>query len=57
MHMRTILSFFYLVVDGELIRSDITDDQEGVPLYADIELIDVNTCEPVTNVYMDFWHG
>ena len=55
--MRTILSFFYLVVDGELIRSDITDDQEGVPLYADIELIDVNTCEPVTNVYMDFLHG
>jgi hypothetical protein len=43
-------------VDGELIRSDITDGQEGVPLYLDIQLVDTSTCEPVPAVYMDLWH-
>lgn len=43
-------------VDGELIRSDITEDQEGVPLYLDIQLVDTSTCEPVPAVYMDLWH-
>jgi hypothetical protein len=43
-------------VDGELIHSDITDGQEGVPLYLDIQLIDTSTCEPVPAVYMDLWH-
>ena len=41
---------------GELIRNDIKEDQEGVPLYLDIQLIDTNTCEPVPQVYLDFWH-
>ncbi|EJC99938.1 aromatic compound dioxygenase [Fomitiporia mediterranea MF3/22] len=45
------------LVDGELIRSNITEDQSGIPLYADIELIDVETCEPVSGLYMDFWHA
>ncbi|KAL5531203.1 hypothetical protein ACEPAG_4079 [Sanghuangporus baumii] len=44
-------------VDGELIRSVVTEDQEGVPLYADVEVIDVNTCEPVSRSYNDFWHA
>ncbi|KAL5492671.1 hypothetical protein ACEPAI_4118 [Sanghuangporus weigelae] len=44
-------------VEGELIRSDVTDDQQSVPLYADVELIDVNTCEPVSGYYIDFWHA
>jgi protocatechuate 3,4-dioxygenase beta subunit len=43
-------------VDGELIRSDITDGQEGVPLYLDIQIVDTSTCEPVPAVYMDLWH-
>lgn len=43
-------------VDGELIRGDITDGQEGVPLYLDIQLVDTSTCEPVPAVYMDLWH-
>lgn len=43
-------------VDGELIRSDVTDGQEGVPLYLDIQLVDTSTCEPVPAVYMDMWH-
>ncbi|KAE8372306.1 Intradiol ring-cleavage dioxygenase [Aspergillus bertholletiae] len=43
-------------VSGELIRSSIAEDQQGVPLYLDIQLIDTNTCEPVPQVYLDFWH-
>ncbi|KAI5778882.1 Intradiol ring-cleavage dioxygenase [Geopyxis carbonaria] len=44
-------------VDGELIRNDIREDQAGVDLYADVQLIDINTCEPVPDVYMDWWHA
>ena len=43
-------------VQGELIRQDITEDQEGVPLHLDIQVIDVNTCEPVPSVYLELWH-
>ncbi|KAG7443503.1 extracellular dioxygenase-like protein [Guyanagaster necrorhizus] len=43
-------------VDGEYVRSNITEDQEGVYTYVDVELIDVSTCEPVSDVYIDFWH-
>ena len=43
-------------VQGELIRHDVTEDQEGVPLHLDIQLIDVNTCEPVPKVYLELWH-
>ncbi|KAL5536708.1 hypothetical protein ACEPAF_531 [Sanghuangporus sanghuang] len=45
------------LVSGEYIRSNVTDGQSGIPLYADLEVIDVTTCEPVSGLYMDFWHG
>ncbi|THV07054.1 aromatic compound dioxygenase [Dendrothele bispora CBS 962.96] len=44
-------------VDGEYVRWDIRDEQEGVDIYVDVQLIDVNTCEPVSDVYVDFWHA
>ncbi|KAL4874272.1 Intradiol ring-cleavage dioxygenase [Aspergillus karnatakaensis] len=43
-------------VTGELIRNNLVEDQEGVPLYLDIQLIDANTCEPVPDTFIDFWH-
>jgi protocatechuate 3,4-dioxygenase beta subunit len=43
-------------VQGELIRQDVTEDQQGVPLHLDIQIIDVNTCEPVPQVYLEMWH-
>ncbi|KAE9964255.1 hypothetical protein BLS_008512 [Venturia inaequalis] len=43
-------------VSGEYIRKDITEDQEGIPLHAEFQVIDVNTCEPVPNFYLDYWH-
>ena len=47
----------FIDVDGEYVRWDIREDQEGVDTYVDVQLIDVSTCEPVPNVYIDFWHG
>lgn len=43
-------------VEGELIRRDVTEDQEGIPLYVDAQYIDVNTCEPVPAVFVEFWY-
>ncbi|EPS43049.1 hypothetical protein H072_2975 [Dactylellina haptotyla CBS 200.50] len=43
-------------VSGEYVRSDITDGQRGVALYLDIQVIDTNTCKPVSSAYFDAWH-
>ena len=43
-------------VQGELVRKDVTEDQQGVPMTIDIQIINVETCEPVTDIYLDFWH-
>lgn len=43
-------------VDGELIRPSMVGDQEGVPLFLDVQLLDTSTCEPVPAVFVDFWH-
>lgn len=45
-----------LDVGGEYVRYDITEDQEGVDLIADFQVIDVNTCEPVPQAYLEIWH-
>lgn len=34
----------------------MTESQPGVPLYVDIQIIDSNTCSPLPNVALDFWH-
>lgn len=44
-------------VKSELIRSDTVETQKGVPFYADFQIINVNTCEPLEGVYLDAWHG
>ena len=45
----------YAVVDGEGIRSQLIDDQVGVPVYLDIQVIDVNTCEPLQDTFLEMW--
>lgn len=42
-------------IDGELIRQDLVEAQQGVPLYLDIQLIDTSDCSPANDVYMDIW--
>ncbi|KAK4142407.1 Intradiol ring-cleavage dioxygenase [Dichotomopilus funicola] len=43
-------------VAGEYIRHNVVEDQPGVPLLLDYQVIDVDTCEPVPSVYLEIWH-
>ncbi|GKT43635.1 uncharacterized protein ColSpa_03816 [Colletotrichum spaethianum] len=43
-------------VSGELVRRNIIEEQEGVDIVLDYQVIDVETCEPVPNVYLEMWH-
>lgn len=43
-------------VTGELIRKNVTEGQAGVPLYLEVQYLDINTCEPVPEVYVDIWN-
>lgn len=45
-----------LDVTGEYIRSDITGGQDGVPVVVDGQFINVNTCEPIEDLYWDIWY-
>ncbi|KAK9779120.1 hypothetical protein SCAR479_03987 [Seiridium cardinale] len=38
----------------ELIRQDVTEGLEGIPLHLEFQFIDVNTCEPA-DVLIDIW--
>ena len=42
-------------VSGEYIREDVTDGQAGVDLHLELQVLDVNTCEPVVNAYTEIW--
>lgn len=44
-------------VNGELIRSNISQGQEGVPLFLDIQLIDTSTCHPIADAFVDIWQA
>ncbi|KAK1753236.1 Intradiol ring-cleavage dioxygenase [Echria macrotheca] len=46
---------FYVL--GETIRSTIVDDQNGVPLHLDFQLIDVQTCKPLKGVFIEMWNA
>ncbi|GJC84017.1 hypothetical protein ColLi_06855 [Colletotrichum liriopes] len=43
-------------VKGEHIRSDLRDDEPGVEVVLDGQFIDVETCEPITDLYWDLWN-
>ena len=32
------------------------EEQEGIELAVDLQVIDTNTCEPLANQYIEFWH-
>lgn len=42
-------------VDGELHRHDVREGQEGIDLYLDLGLIDVETCEPLPDAWLTIW--
>ncbi|ORY68292.1 Intradiol ring-cleavage dioxygenase [Pseudomassariella vexata] len=43
-------------VGGEYIRRNIIEEQEGIDTVLDYQVIDVDTCDPVPNVYLEMWH-
>ncbi|EJT99320.1 aromatic compound dioxygenase [Dacryopinax primogenitus] len=42
-------------IPGELIRSDVVENQTGVPFYIEFSVIDINTCEPLVGAAVDIW--
>ena len=45
----------YTDVIGEAIRSSLVDGEKGVPLHLDIQVIDVNTCQPLNGTFLEMW--
>lgn len=47
----------YYVV-GEYLRSNVIEDQycDGVPLFLEVQYVDITTCEPVPAVAVDVWN-
>jgi len=43
-------------VTGEQIRKNVTESQEGIPLYLEVQYLDITTCLPVPEVYVDIWN-
>lgn len=41
---------------SETLRQDMSENQLGVPLLMDIGVLDMNTCEPLPNALVVFWH-
>ncbi|ORY72247.1 Intradiol ring-cleavage dioxygenase [Leucosporidium creatinivorum] len=42
-------------INNELVRQDLRETQAGIDLVLDIGVIDINTCEPLDNVYVEIW--
>lgn len=43
-------------VAGEYVRQNLVEQQAGVDIVLDYQVIDVDTCEPVADVYLEMWH-
>lgn len=45
----------YTWLQSQLLRQDTTEGQPGVPVWLDIGLIDMGTCEPLENALVSIW--
>lgn len=52
-----ITTHIFLGVSAELVRTDLRDGEEGIPYFSEYQIIDVTTCDPIPNIYVDTWHG
>ncbi|KAH7146958.1 Intradiol ring-cleavage dioxygenase [Dactylonectria estremocensis] len=43
-------------VAGEYVRESLVEDQGGLDIVLDYQVIDVDTCEPIPDVYLEMWH-
>ncbi|KAH7870985.1 Intradiol ring-cleavage dioxygenase [Lentinula edodes] len=44
-------------INNEMIRTNLTEDQLGIPMTLDIAVIDVTTCKPMENIIVEIWAG
>ncbi|KAF8321928.1 Intradiol ring-cleavage dioxygenase, partial [Cantharellus anzutake] len=44
-------------VMNELVRQNVRENQRGVPLPLDIGVIDITSCKPLPNAFVEIWHA
>jgi len=44
-------------VTGEYCRTNVTEDQEGIPVHLEYQYIDISTCEVATGLYLEAWQA
>ena len=44
-------------IDGEAVRSDITEGRAGTPLRLDLTVVDADTCQPIPDASVEVWHA
>lgn len=44
-------------INDEYVRQDQTETQEGVKVLLDVGILDTETCEPVSNAFVEIWHA
>ncbi|KAG9015993.1 hypothetical protein FRB90_003913 [Tulasnella sp. 427] len=49
----TVVGPYY--IKGEDIRSNLIDDEKGLPFYAEFALYNIDDCEPLSNAAIDIW--
>lgn len=42
-------------VEGEYIRTELTEGQSGVPMHLELQFVDITTCDPVSELLIDIW--
>ncbi|KAF9641134.1 putative protocatechuate -dioxygenase beta subunit protein [Lasiodiplodia theobromae] len=46
----------YVWPRSQTLRQDMSEGQAGVPLWLDVGVLDMATCEPLENALVSFWH-
>ena len=42
-------------VEGEYLREDVSEDQAGIALILDAQILDISTCDPITDAVLEIW--
>ncbi|KAG8933411.1 hypothetical protein FRC01_009407 [Tulasnella sp. 417] len=49
----TVVGPYY--IEGESIRTNLVDNEKGLPFYAEFSLFNINDCAPLANAAIDIW--
>ena len=44
-------------IDGEAVRSDVTEGKPGTPLRLDLKVVDADTCAAIPAASVEIWHA